>query len=150
VPDPGSTPNQRPVRVLLVEDNADARQALARYLELYGMEVVAVGDRPEVLAALADPAPIDAVVTDLMLPDIDGREIADLVRSRDPAPLTVLVTGWDNALDESEFAAHGIQHLLYKPLDLPALVRLLVPPSPDAGVAGGKAASAIDRPERKP
>jgi CheY-like chemotaxis protein len=148
VPDPGSTPNQRPVRVLLVEDNEDARQALSRFLDLYGMDVVVAGDRPAVVAALADPAPLDAVVTDLMLPDIDGREIADLARTRDPAPLTVLVTGWDNALDESACAAHGIHHLLYKPLDLPALVRLLVPAG--AGDGGGKAASAIDRPGRNP
>ena len=140
---PGSTPNQPPMRVLLVEDNADARQALARYLELYGIDVVAAGDRPGVAEALADPRPLDAVVTDLMLPDINGREIAELARQRDPAPLTVLVTGWDQALDEAEREAHGIHHLLYKPLDLPALVRLL-------RAGPGNAGSAIDRAEGNP
>jgi CheY-like chemotaxis protein len=144
---PGSTPNQRPVRVLVVEDNVDARQALSRYLDLYGIDVVAAADRPEVLAALADPRPLDAVVTDLMLPDINGREIADLAKRREPAPLTILVTGWDHALDADERAAHGIHHLLYKPLDLPALVKLLLPrPADGADIAG----SAIDRPEGKP
>ncbi len=145
---PGSTPNPRPLRVLLVEDNVDARLALARYLELFGIEVVLAGDRADVTTALDAPERLDVVVTDLMLPDVDGREIADRARKRDPAPLTILITGWDQALGKADCAAHGIHHLLYKPLDLPALIRLILPPSHPA--ATNIAGSAIDRPADNP
>lgn len=147
-PDPGSTSNQRSARVLLVEDNADARQALLRFLEMHGIQVIAVSERDEVTTALNTPERIDAIITDLMLPDIDGREIAEMARQRDPAPLTILVTGWDQALSGDECAAHGIHHLLYKPLDLPALIRLILPAPNTAStdIAG----TAIDRTDRNP
>lgn len=140
--------NPRPLRVLLVEDNADARQALSRYLDLFGIEVVAAADRAGVTDALDAPEPLDVIVTDLMLPDINGREIAERARNRSPAPLTILITGWDQALQPADCAAHGIHHLLYKPLDLPALIRLILPiaePQPE-DIPG----SAIDRPRRNP
>ena len=55
----GSPSPSRPRRrLLLVDDNAEGRRALARLLELYGFEVTAVGDGASALAALrSGPAP---------------------------------------------------------------------------------------------
>jgi CheY-like chemotaxis protein len=79
--------------VLIVDDQADFREAAAALLEAEGFEVVgAVGDGAAALAAteLLRPA---VVLLDVQLPGLDGFGVADLLaRSADP-PLVVLISG---------------------------------------------------------
>ena len=61
----------QPCRVLLVEDNDDARAATAELLRLEGLEVTEAGDGEEMFVALAEFKP-DIVIMDLGLPGRDG------------------------------------------------------------------------------
>src|SRR4051794_7773628 len=86
----------RPMRrVLLVDDNAGERVALARLLELKGYEVTTVADGASALEALRTVPPFDVLLTDLRLPDLDGREVALSAGRLAPRPLVALMTGWD-------------------------------------------------------
>ena len=67
-------------RVLVVDDNHDAAEAVAVFLTLAGHQVKAVGDATEALAAAPELAP-DVVVLDIGLPGIDGYELARQLRS---------------------------------------------------------------------
>jgi DNA-binding response OmpR family regulator len=121
-------------RVLLVEDNDAASRGLARLLEACGFEVTVTHDGTSALRMLETAPPPDFVLTDLRLPDLDGREIAQHARRLVPPPRIALITGWDIDDDLSAYESCGIDWVFPKPLDMPSLIaRLREPPPPDRG-----------------
>ena len=88
-------PAGRRCRVLVVDDNVDAADALASLLERDGHEVRRAHDGPAALAAAAAFRP-DVVVLDIGLPGMDGYEVARRLRrqARPGKPLLVAVTGY--------------------------------------------------------
>jgi DNA-binding response OmpR family regulator len=123
----GNDPARR--RVLLVEDNDAAGKGLSKLLEAYGFEVRVVPDGASALAALQATPPPDYLLTDLQLPDLDGREVARRASGLDPAPRVALITGWDVNADPEEVARWGIDWVFSKPLDIRDLVAKLSEPS---------------------
>lgn len=121
-PNPSKPPSKAKRRLLLVDDNAEGRRALARLLELYGFEVTAVGDGSSAVAALRNSTPPDIVLTDLMLPDVDGREVARIAGTVSPVPMVVMITGWDFGADLAEQPGEGIDLVYLKPLNVGELV----------------------------
>ncbi|HZN12602.1 MAG TPA: response regulator [Blastocatellia bacterium] len=77
---------QRRPRILVVEDDDDSRQALARLLELDGFEVITArrGDHGYFKALKHEP---DLILTDLQMPGMDGIELSHLIR-RQSGPLS--------------------------------------------------------------
>src|SRR6187549_1236597 len=85
--------------ILIIEDNADARDALRALLELEGHAVEAVGEGQEALelARAKDP---DIALVDIGLPGIDGYEVARRVRARDARrPVLIALTGYGQPED---------------------------------------------------
>ncbi|MDB4966929.1 MAG: putative Histidine kinase [Myxococcales bacterium] len=117
-----------PARVLLVEDDADSREALASLLAVGGFEV-ASADCGEAAVRTFAAGRFDAVLTDLDLPDLDGWEVARRIRRLAPALPIALITGWTLALDANELRLRGVDLVLTKPVDprriIGALQRLL-------------------------
>jgi DNA-binding response OmpR family regulator len=112
-------------RILLVEDNAMASQGLARLLEAWGFDVTVKHDGISALRALdLDPAP-DFVLTDWLLPDLDGREIARHASALQPSPRIALITGWDLDTELSDYKSWGIDWIFPKPLDTAGLISRL-------------------------
>ncbi len=124
-PDPGATPVAARPRVLLVEDNDAAIRGLSKVLEFHGFEVAAASDGDAAIRALSQGPPPDFLLTDLRLPDLDGRDLARLARRLDPPPRVALITGWD--VDSGLLAdpSYGIDWFFPKPLDIHALVSAL-------------------------
>jgi CheY-like chemotaxis protein len=63
-------------QVLLVDDDAELRLAVDRQLGALGCEVVVVASGEDAMRVAAEQIRIDVVLTELRLPDIDGRELA--------------------------------------------------------------------------
>ena len=110
-------------RVLVVDDDAHARDALAQWLGAWGCEVTSCAGADAVRAALGPMAVVpDALVTDWRLPGSeDGLEMTRLVRQRFGAALpAILITG--DALDDARRLAreHAVV-LLHKPVRPAAL-----------------------------
>lgn len=80
---------QKRPRVLVVDDDAGIRRALARLFARLGLDVIAVATGAEALAALTDRSP-DLVVLDLGLPDVDGFALCEQIRARGELPIIVL------------------------------------------------------------
>jgi CheY-like chemotaxis protein len=133
MPADGASPGEGPAyRVLLVEDSPEGRKSLARLLELHGFLVTAVADGQAAVKALGAMPPPQIVLTDLMLPDMDGREVARAARSVKPRPVVALTTGYNLAEVMSEADEPPADHTFLKPLDIRRVVELL-----RRSVAGG-------------
>jgi PAS domain S-box-containing protein len=113
-------------RVLVVEDNADAREMLVTLLELNGHNVEACADGPGALAALASFQP-DVALIDVGLPGMDGYALARLAREqpRGREVRLVAVTGYGQAHDRQRALEAGFDRHVTKPVDPEALERLV-------------------------
>jgi PAS domain S-box-containing protein len=123
----------RPVkkRVLIVDDNVDAAEALALYLAACGCEVRSVHEaRSAIEIGRTDPP--DAILLDIGLPGIDGYEAARQLRSLPGShKFTIIaVTGYGSEQDRQRTRGAGFDHHLTKPVDLPTLLDLLRPERP--------------------
>ena len=120
------SPLYNPTSVLVVEDNRDAADSLARFLRVSaGFYVrVAYDGKTAVRMALDDP-PI-AVVCDIVLPMKNGLTVAEqLIAQLDEKPLLVAVTAFGDVCSEVMARAAGFHHYLVKPADPFEIERLI-------------------------
>jgi DNA-binding response OmpR family regulator len=112
------------MRVLVIEDNADLREYLRVALEAQNYEVLTAAHGREALAYL-NGHPVDAVVTDLFMPEMDGIEIVAAVRKQFPAVRVIAMSGRPG-VDYLPVARElGVRHTLRKPFDIKDLIAAL-------------------------
>jgi CheY-like chemotaxis protein len=112
--------------ILIVEDNADAREALRVLLELEGHAVEAVGEGQHALEAVRARVP-DIALVDIGLPGMDGYELARQLRSVDSRrPFLIALTGYGQPEDRKRATDAGFDEVLIKPVDPTALTQLLI------------------------
>ena len=120
-----STP-ARPLKVLVVDDNADAAISMAECLRAVGHEVGVAWNGQDALEAARETPP-DVVLLDLGMPCMNGYEAAHRFRA-DPATrstVLVAVTGWGRDDDRRRTQAAGFAHHLVKPVDPADVIALL-------------------------
>src|SRR5689334_23585869 len=101
--DPGSGPDLRrpdgsPVRVLVVDDGPTLAELLSMALRYEGWDVKSAGDGLSAVRTARDFRP-DAVVLDMMLPDIDGLEVLRRLRGESPDVPVLFLTAKDAVED---------------------------------------------------
>jgi signal transduction histidine kinase len=123
---PPPTPRPaRQARVLVVEDNDDARVMLQRILQAHGHLVSAARDARAGLEAAAAGSPSVAVV-DIGLPGMDGYQFARAMRERLGSDVRLIaVTGYGTESDRQRAAQAGFDAHLTKPVDMDHLLRLI-------------------------
>jgi signal transduction histidine kinase len=123
-----SPPAARGARVLVVDDEAEVRQALVDILEMGGYQPVECADGHAALRALETDT-FDLVLTDLGMPGLGGWDVARAVKRRRPNTPVGLVTGWADSIDAADAARRGVDVVLSKPFEIrdlqEALARLL-------------------------
>jgi CheY-like chemotaxis protein len=114
------------LRVLVVDDEPDAREVLRRVLAEQGCGVAAADSA---LAALEQLQHFDpqVLVSDIGMPGIDGYELIKLMRDRrpEPRPFAIAVTAFARPEDRDLAFAAGFDAHLAKPLDPAELIRML-------------------------
>ena len=115
-----------PARVLLIEDNVDAGEVLAKLLSQSGHEVAVALDGQAALD-LFDQFNPQVVLCDIGLPGLDGYEVAIRMRERRPTkrPAMVALTGYGSAKDHERSMAAGFDHHVVKPADPKVLLRII-------------------------
>lgn len=115
------------LRVLIVDDNVDVVDTLSVALALDGVHVRTAYDGESALRALLEEVP-DAVILDLLLPDIDGYQIAQAVRSDPRYHNTHLIahTGDSSQAARERCAAAGFDLYIVKPIDPSELLNAIV------------------------
>ncbi|GAA5102793.1 response regulator transcription factor [Haloechinothrix salitolerans] len=112
------------MRILVVDDDRAVRESLRRSLEFNGYTVDLASDGQQALAAVASDRP-DAMVLDVMMPRLDGLEVARRLRSSgDDLPILVL-TARDTVSDRVSGLDAGADDYLPKPFALEELLARL-------------------------
>jgi CheY-like chemotaxis protein len=104
--------------ILLVEDEADLRDSNAEFLTSIGYSVRCASSGPEALAMVNDHDKIDLVISDVIMPKMNGREFADQLLNARPMTKMLFVSGYANdVLSKTGFSAAATP-FLQKPYSL--------------------------------
>ena len=114
------------LRIMVVDDNADAAAMLAMLLEASGHQVIVEHASRSALARASEEPP-QVCLLDIGLPDIDGIELARRLRARPETAdaLLIAVTGYGQDQDRQLTQAAGFDHHLVKPVDIARLSAIL-------------------------
>ncbi|HSK48791.1 MAG TPA: response regulator transcription factor [Coriobacteriia bacterium] len=107
--------------ILVVEDDPIIRQTVAYALKRAGFEVASAGDGSEALTIAEETCP-DLVLLDLMLPGIDGYQIAERLRSSDKEMAIIMVTALDQERDKVRGLDAGADDYITKPFSIEELL----------------------------
>ncbi|HMN43016.1 MAG TPA: CHASE sensor domain-containing protein [Povalibacter sp.] len=116
---PADSAARRRLRLLIIDDDPVIIDALREILEGDGHAVVAAdGGRKGIdvfAAALSGPEPFSAVITDLGMPYVDGRQVAADVKALSAATPVLLLTGWGQRLLDDRDIPPCVDRVLKKP-----------------------------------
>lgn len=120
------------IRILLADDEPPIRKMLALLLERNGCSVTLAvsGDQAASLAAAA-AAPFDVLISDVCMPGLDGRTIAELLIAQGRVRKAIMISGSCEQVSR-RVAGSPIQFLAkpFKPTELLATIRRLIEPEP--------------------
>ena len=119
------TANAKNLRILVVDDNRDAADSLARVIRLWGHEVQTAydGSAVEMVGQLTP----DVILLDLAMPGMDGHSIAHQIREQTGGgPVIIAITGFHDETTRHRALAAGFDEYLIKPVDLTTLGGLLL------------------------
>src|SRR3954447_1180395 len=111
-------------RVLVIEDDSDLRRLLRRGLEEEGFEVMQASLGKDAIA-LAEAEPPDLLVIDIGLPDADGRDVCQAIRSRGIESPVLFLTARDQMVDRLAGFSAGGDDYLTKPFEFAELIARL-------------------------
>jgi two-component system response regulator HydG len=108
-------------RILVVDDEATARNGLAKLLEQEGYQVDLAADGVEALASVSDNAP-GLIISDLKMPNMDGMELLKQLREREVEIPTIVATAFGEVSTAVAAMRAGAEDYLTKPIDFDALL----------------------------
>jgi DNA-binding NtrC family response regulator len=110
--------------LLLVEDEASLRSAIAEHLADRGFQVEQADTGEAAVTRLADFA-FDIIVTDLRLPGIDGSAVVEAAVARYPDIIAIVITGYGTVKDAVEAIKRGAWDFVNKPFQIDELLHVL-------------------------
>jgi signal transduction histidine kinase/CheY-like chemotaxis protein len=119
-------PGRVSARVLVVEDQPEVRELAVSALRRAGYDVSEATDGDEAFARFGDRAgTIALLLTDVVMPGMNGRELAERLRARNPQMVAIFMSGYtDEILDQASLVGPRAEFLA-KPFTPGALVRLI-------------------------
>ena len=124
---PSNTPEKiAPLRILVVDDNADAANSLALLLSTLGYSVVVELNGNDALAKTRNER-FDVCILDIGLPDIGGYELGRSIKTDSASIQSTLIalTGYGQKQDEIDSSVAGFEHHLVKPVNTTGLIQIL-------------------------
>jgi signal transduction histidine kinase/ActR/RegA family two-component response regulator len=115
-----------PLRILIVDDNVDAAEALGDFLALEGYLIALAHDGEAALREL-ESFEADIVLLDIGLPRADGYTVSAHIRDRFPTrvPIFAALTGYGQANDRERSVEAGFQYHFVKPVNVDELLQVL-------------------------
>lgn len=111
--------------ILIADDDEKLVKALARMLKSLGFAVLTAQDGEDAIAVVeGSSTPIDAVLVDVVMPKMGGKELVDRLATDGVYPGVIYMSGYDDPLQIAPVLRSGAP-LLHKPFTLHALVAVL-------------------------
>jgi putative nucleotidyltransferase with HDIG domain len=101
-------------KVLVVDDESGVRELVKTYLEYSGIEVMTAGDGLEAIH-VAKSGGIDVVLTDILMPHMDGLALAGELKKMQPDTVVILMTGYASVNTAVEAIKQGVFDYIMKP-----------------------------------
>ena len=121
IADGGELPQGSGETVLLVEDDPSVRLLIGEVLRELGYACLEAADGLAALPLIASNVRLDLMITDVGLPGLDGRQVAEIAREHRPGLKILFVTGYaEHATERGRFLGPGMQ-MMTKPFALDAL-----------------------------
>ncbi|MBI3074376.1 MAG: sigma-54-dependent Fis family transcriptional regulator [Deltaproteobacteria bacterium] len=111
-------------RILVVDDEKNAREALARILREDGFDVATAGDAEQAVEEVTKFAP-DVLITDVKMPGVSGISLMGRAREISPELMVIVVTAFGTVEDAVQAMKLGAETYLPKPVNLDALKAVL-------------------------
>jgi DNA-binding NtrC family response regulator len=111
-------------RILIVDDEANARAALSEILRDEGYATETAADGFKALGKLEEFAP-DVILTDLKMPGLDGLAFMEKAKAASPGAVFVVMTAFGTISSAVDAVKRGAENYLTKPLDLEALAAVV-------------------------
>lgn len=113
-----------PLRLLIVDDEADFVESLSKRLRRRGIACDGAGCAAEALTRLAADR-YDVVLLDMLLPDQNGNEVLPTIKAQWPTITVIILTGHASVEAGRESLRHGAADYLMKPLEMETLFEKL-------------------------
>lgn len=120
----GGVAAAKPLKILIVDDNVDAAQMLAMFLEALGHEVMVEHESIRGLKKALIQKP-HVCMLDIGIPGMDGNELAQELRKHRVTSMLIAVTGYGQDHDKRNSIAAGFDYHMVKPVDLEKLTTVL-------------------------
>src|ERR687892_583338 len=116
--------SENPKHLLIVDDEAALREAIAERLADHGFVVEQASNGEDALERLASFA-FDVLITDLKLPGINGRQVLEAALERYPELIAIVITGYGTVKDAVDAIKDGASDFIAKPFQFDALMHVL-------------------------
>jgi len=111
-------------KILIVDDELNMRLVLTAMLKKEGYEIASAADGNEALSILKS-GPIDVVITDLKMPNVDGMELLNHMNDKHPAIPVIIITAHGTVATAVEALKKGALDYITKPFDLDELKNVI-------------------------
>jgi len=112
-----------PLRVLVVDDEELVRKFVERVLREAGYTTATASDGPEALETTSRLEPFDVLVTDVMMPQMTGDELASRLRAQHPTVKVLYLTGFSDRLFKEKVTLWADEAFLDKPCSVKGLLQ---------------------------
>jgi CheY-like chemotaxis protein len=116
----------RSLRVLIVDDEAPIRRFVDRVLRDAGYETTTASDGPEAMQLAEKLRPLDLLVTDLMMPQMTGDELARRMRQAEPGLKVLYLTAYSDKLFGEKSTLWEDEAFLDKPCSVKGLIEAVM------------------------
>ena len=114
-------PNE--IAVLVVDDEEPVRKFVERVMQSAGYQVAVAGDGPQAIEVAEKMTRLDILVTDLMMPDMLGDEVARRLRQHEPRLKVLYLTGYSDRLFKDKVTLWEDEAFLDKPCSIKGLLQ---------------------------
>ena len=101
-------------RILVVDDTEMIRTTLSEYFAILGYDVVTASDGEDALNKFV-PGEFDCIISDLMMPKVDGLELLEKVKLQDKKIMFLMMTGYPSIDNAVKAMKHGAYDYVTKP-----------------------------------
>ena len=112
------------IRILYVEDDQKLREDTFRLLSTF-FKQISVAENGKIALELYKPGEFDIVISDFVMPEVDGLELAQQVKSQSSEQIFIILSAHDEQQYVEELKAVGVAEFIFKPLNIQQFIEVM-------------------------